>query len=114
MNFYVKLVMLVIVAIQLAWFIYPRAGSSMADPYRNHERIAAFKQNAEAPSSASQFAVDREMRLLYEHLAKRNVIFLAANLVADTILILLFWNFGRLQRGQSAVECQKIARPEKC
>ena len=89
-----QVVILVIVLVQLAWFIFPRTGSSMGEAYRNQERIAAFKQSVEVPSPAAKAAVDQEMKLLAEHVRNHNLAVLACNLVIDGMLIFLCWNFS--------------------
>jgi hypothetical protein len=105
-----KLVIVVIVLIQSAWFILPRAGSLMGDPYRNQERIAAFKQSVEAPSTATKAAADQEMRLLSQHVRNHNLVVLAFNLLIDSILILLCWNFAAGRKDRPNVN----AVPKRC
>ena len=90
-------VIVVIILIQLAWFILPHAGSSMGDSYRNQERIVALKQNAESPSPATQFAVEQEMKLLSVHLRNRNLALFVVNLAIDVVLILTLRNLSRRQ-----------------
>ena len=89
-----QVVILVIVLVQLAWFVYPRTGSPMGNAYRNSERIAAFKQNVEAPSPAAKAAVDQEMKLLAEHVRNHSLVVLACNLVIDGMLVFLCWSFS--------------------
>jgi len=89
---FARVVIVVLVLAQVAWFVLPRSDSLMANPYRNHERIAAFRQNAQMPSAVTKMAVDQEMRLLSQHVRNHNLTVLAFSLVIDSILILLLWN----------------------
>jgi hypothetical protein len=105
-----KLVIVVIVLVQLAWFIYPRTGSLMGEAYRNQERIAAFKQNVEVPSPAAKAAVDQEMKLLAEHVRNHNLVMLACNLVIDGMLIFLCWSFSSGRKHHTTLN----AIPKRC
>ena len=96
-----KVVILVIVLVQLAWFILPRTASLMGDPYRNQERIDAFRQNVEAPSPVTKATVDQEMRLLSQHVRNRTLVVLALNIVIDSILVVFCWNFADGRKGNS-------------
>ena len=93
MKFYKQLVIVVILLIQLAWFIHPRAGSSMGDPYRNQARIAAL-QSVESPSTATKAVAEKEMELLSQHVALRFFVVLAFNLLVDIVLIFLCWDLN--------------------
>ena len=107
---FTRLVIVVLILGQLSWFALPRTGSSMGDPFRNQERIAAFKQNVEAPSPAAKAVVDEEMRLLAQHARNHNLIVLACNLVVDGILIWLCWSFWPALKDHSTLN----GVPKRC
>ena len=87
-----RIIIVLLVAAEIAWFISPSHKSLMGDAYRNQERIAALNQNASQPSLANQAIVDNEMKLLSEHAAIRHFEIFAVFLGLDGILIFLFWN----------------------
>jgi hypothetical protein len=85
-----RIIIVLLVAAEIAWFISPSHKSLMGDAYRNQERIAALNQNASQPSLANQAIVDNEMKLLSEHAAIRHFEIFAVFLGLDGILIFLF------------------------
>lgn len=61
------LAIVLVIALQALWFILPRHGSAMGEPYRNSSRIAAPKEHAERPSAATRQAMERAFIALGTH-----------------------------------------------
>ena len=82
-----------LIALQALWFILPRQGSTLGVSYRNSDRIAALKEYAEGPSVPTRQAVERELSLLSEHMARRQRMILLTFLITDAVLICVCWSF---------------------
>lgn len=91
---FARISIVVLVVIELIWFVYPRHGSDMGDRYRNRERIEALRQYGENPSPATWAVVEKEFALLNRRLAYRHIALFTLFLVLDGVLIFYFWNFG--------------------
>ncbi len=88
----VRAIIVLLVAVEIVWFVSPSHKSLMGESYRNQERLAALNQNASQPSSANQAVVDKEMKLLSKHVANRHIEIFVALLAFDGLLIFCFWN----------------------
>jgi len=96
-----RLVILLLVLAELAWFVLPSHKPLMGDSYRNRERMEALNQDSHIHTPATWSAAQNEIRLLYEHDSKRKMTVMAILVVLDAALILFFWNFGRRNKGDA-------------
>jgi hypothetical protein len=83
---------------QATFFVWPRVGSQLRDPFRRRERIAAFRASNESPSIASSANLNKELALLDDHLSYLQFEFLAFILAIDTFLAYLTWRRGRVTK----------------
>jgi hypothetical protein len=92
-----------LLALQILWFVFPRQGSVMGEAYRSRERIEALRQNTAQPSAATRANVDREFDLIYRHQSNRRLGVFGALLAVDIGLILyLLKSRGLSRKGNAA------------
>jgi hypothetical protein len=90
-----RLVILLVVLAELAWFVLPSHKPLMGDSYRNRERMEALNEDSHVHTPATWLAAQNEIKLLYEHDSKRKMTVMAILVVLDAALIFFFWNFGK-------------------
>jgi hypothetical protein len=92
-TFFLRLLIIVAVALELLWFVYPRMGSVMGESYRRRERLEALRAYQEDPSAHSDARLHEELDRASAHIGNRHLLLFGVLLVGDAIAIYLFWNY---------------------
>jgi hypothetical protein len=92
---FVRATIILLVVIEIGWFIAPHSGSLMGNSYRNHERIKALTKYANEHTTTTRTTVDKELDLLSEHESNRDIVIFAILIGVDVAIVFMFWNFHK-------------------
>ena len=97
----VKIAIIVLVLfLELVWLAWPRLymhGIVLDEPYRNAERKAALYANHNEKTPETKAAYDAEIKLLDNHMAKRELGYLVVMLAIDTVGFYCFWRYASIK-----------------
>jgi hypothetical protein len=88
-----SLVIAAILLAEIGWFIAPRKGDMVREPYRHAELMEAF-HNYDSSSPATVAALKREMDLHDQHRANIGLETAAVLVILDAIVFSFLWYFG--------------------
>jgi hypothetical protein len=93
----IRVAIVIAVVIQVVWFISPSTKSPMGADYRNSERLAALSLYASDPTPANSDGVEREMKMVTDHLATRKASVFVGLLLLDAALVYSLWRPRKLR-----------------
>ena len=101
MKPFVKLIVILLVLLgELAWAVRPRFsmhGPVLEEAYRHDERFATLVAWSRDQTPASKAAYDAEVRLLEEHITRRDHCVFAAALAINALGIYSFWSHAPIK-----------------
>jgi hypothetical protein len=89
-----RVFIVLMVLLEIVWFVSPQFGSTMGESYRHRERLAALKAASDNPSPTTTATVEDELSRVRTYVGYRHLMTFAGLLILDAIAMFYFWNNG--------------------